>query len=231
VLTITNCTTTPAACAGSAVPPVHDSLNRLDTGGAFLEYPDVIPLEGAKISGVFAPDQSVTTPQGYEGFAPTPPTPSQPLTLVGQGLNRNVLLVDGILINPAFAGLNVAGGLLNGFATRGALAILFELDQDVVGVDFTGFDKVASFIDVYAYARDGSLLGSGRVLGLQGNASLLQPIIFTADELIAGLVFTTDDPSGVAVTNLRYTPVPSPLPLLLVGMTALGLRGWHRAAL
>jgi hypothetical protein len=225
VLTIANCTTDPASCLASGVPGINDSLNDVATGGGLVDVPGILSLDKARISGVFSPDQS-TAALGYEGFSPNPPTPTAPLALVGQGANLNIAIIEGSLVGLA-VGTNVASGLLNGIGTKGALAVLYEMDQAVVGLDIVGFDgdrlpdPGASFVEAYAFARDGSLIGVAQLPGLAPNGSLLQPFTFSGSRAIAGLLLVTDDNSGVAVTNLRYAPTPSALSLMFFGLILL----------
>lgn len=77
----------------------------------------------------------------YERFSPDPPTPAAPLSLVGQGANRNIIVADGDLVGGALLGLNFAGGLLSGVNTPGALAILYDIDQAFLGLDFVFFNN------------------------------------------------------------------------------------------
>lgn len=224
-LIITSCTADPAACLAPGVPGINNSLNDVPTGGSYVDLPGVLSLDRARISGVFSPDQSMAS-LDYERFSPDPPTPAAPLSLVGQGANRNIIVADGDLLGGALLGLNFAGGLLSGVNTPGALAILYDIDQAFLGLDFVFFNNSdggggSSFIAAYAYARDGSLIGSGQIPGLSANALALQAYLFSGDRPIAGMLFSTNDVGGIAVTNLRYTPAPAALTLLLLGLPIL----------
>lgn len=236
VLYVPDCALEPEVCQAvdTAVPVDLDSL---DNGGLTKDYPDIVMVPGLSFSGVFAPDQSVEKYTGvlpYEGFDPSPPTPGAPLKLFGQGDDRNIMIVDGDALTTALQGRNVAAGLLDGSGTPGSLAMLYDIDQTVVGIDIVTFDgwvanpnsSARSFLDVYAFARDGTLIGSGP-LALQdyllSDYRLLQSIILASgDAPFAGLLFVTDDNFGVGFTGLRYdTPTPSALLLMIWGFLLL----------
>ncbi|WP_295886518.1 hypothetical protein [uncultured Thiohalocapsa sp.] len=225
VLTVTNCITNPGACS-SDVPAVQDGVNMLNNGGSFLQYPDAVAIGGATMSGVFAPDQSTTLSgvTSYEGFVPAPPTPAAPLRLVGQGADRNLLIADGSLLSSALIGKNVVGGLLAGTSTPGAFSILYDLDQEIIGLDVIGVESATSFVELYAYGRDGAFIGSSIFPDLATGGALLQPFIISANQPIAGISIISDDPSGVAVANLRYTPVPPTAAMFVVGLAILAFR-------
>ena len=190
-----------------AVPEVRNDPFIIGAG-AFTE---------ATISGIF--DGQTSTNNG--GWEAVNGTPTVPLALVGQGPSQNVVLLRDNNYNT-----NVVAGLFDG-GVRGALSVLFETDQELVGLDLLGtgdafMDTDAEDVVFQFFARDGSLIDTETLSG-GGTTNIDGTYVFSVDAtdpLIAGFTITNNDPNGVVFGAFRWdgtAPEPSAAALVLLG--------------
>jgi hypothetical protein len=146
------------------------------------------------------------------------PTSNTPLTLLSQGENHNLQADD--------FGFMVFGGLLDTpDQAHGAVSILFDAGVDVFGLDLIGANVTPDLgvnepgkVYFQFFGANGALIDSKAVTAFDG--SLWFQATGTS---FRGVTITTDDYQGIAYYNLRFTPTPPVLALMLLGLGALRL--------
>ena len=114
---------------------------------------------------------------------------------------------------------------------NGAVAILFDVDQSMVGLDGGYFNAIGGTA-ITAYGRDGSLIGS--VVNSSMGIEFLGLMTDDGSAKIAGLLFSLvgSEPAGFAIDNLRFSSdvqvkppsdVPEPPSLALFALALAGV--------
>jgi hypothetical protein len=216
---------------GDAPLPVAEDFNKFIA----QQYPDVLAINAAKMSGVFAPGANAGTVAGPNGNYETyTGAPQLPLTLFGQGSNENLWLWNyGTVANPQVSPF----GMLNGNGT-GAVSLLFDIDQLVFGIDVIGAELgpgAPGTLFATFYGRTGVVVDTlqvpvGTLLSTHTPFGI-GPFTFTSTVPFAAVILTTNDNRGLAYDNFRYdTPTPSSASLIGLGLLVVAGRMRRRRA-
>jgi hypothetical protein len=195
--------------------------------GPAASYDSILALPGASFSEHFA-GQTVSASGDYDVVSGMPTGPLALVTgPVGQNLGAGETTFP---ILSSIAGLGPAGNPNANAVGRGALSILFDLDQSAVGFEI-GLTSVGS-VTAQWFRRDGTLIDTTVISGF---TDTIFPPTFTAYAFeregavadIAGITFTTSGTGLMNFDTFRFTPVPEPSSMMLL-FGGIGLTAWGR---
>jgi hypothetical protein len=164
-------------------------------------YDGLIMAGGAAFGDHFA-GQTVT----YDGyFDVIGGAPTGPLSLMAGPPNQNLSVVYyGSWHSNVLSGLGPEGYPSFDAMGEGAVAVLFEFDQSVIGFDVTGGNDGNAFVNFYK--RDGSYFDTFILTDLESRRFAFRRIDGSSD--IGGITIHTDDPGGIALDYFCYSLEP-----------------------
>lgn len=166
--------------------------------GPGFHVDDVLPLDGARFGERFA-GQTIAPLAAHDQITGAA---LSPLTLLPGDAGQNFSVVR-FMGNAMLNGYGVAGFPNRDGQGEGAIAVLFDNDQDALAFDLRGGEAGAA--QIMFLRRDGSVIHK-MTIDPTGEFTVAFQRRGTAD--IAGFVLTNTDPQGIAFDTLRFGRPP-----------------------
>jgi hypothetical protein len=173
--------------------------------------------------------RSTVEPDSGTYFDQISGTPVTPLSMDATvGADYAVGVYSGGIFWPGgnlIAGLGPDGWPHGSGVGEGALTVLYDIDQSVIGFTATGCNEGA--MRVQFFDRSGSLLGELSE-SLPDYATYSQIYVFSSSTTdIAAITIDNTDVGGIAFDDFKFAPVPAPGAMAL-GAIGVASVGWLR---